>query len=128
MVAQKSVASKAPAKTPKVNAAGNDKKKRSKKRQETYGTYIFRVLRQIHPEIGISKKAMSTMNSFVTDIFDKVAYESSRLCRINKKATLSCREIQTAVRLVLPGELARHAVSEGTKAVNKFTGGKNPAQ
>lgn len=127
MVAQKSVASKAPAKTPKTKAAADgDKKKRSKKRTETYGTYIFRVLRQIHPEIGISKKAMSTMNSFVTDIFDKVAYESSRLCRINKKATLSCREIQTAVRLVLPGELARHAVSEGTKAVNKFTGGKNP--
>ncbi|CAH2021271.1 unnamed protein product [Acanthoscelides obtectus] len=27
------------------------------------------------------------------------------------------REIQTAVRLLLPGELAKHAVSEGTKAV-----------
>ena len=26
-----------------------------------------------------------------------------------------------AVRLVLPGELAKHAVSEGTKAVTKFT-------
>ena len=31
------------------------------------------------------------------------------------------REIQTAVRLLLPGELAKHAVSEGTKAVTKFT-------
>ena len=27
---------------------------------------------------------------------------------------------QTAVRLILPGELAKHAVSEGTKAVTKF--------
>lgn len=25
------------------------------------------------------------------------------------------------VRLILPGELAKHAVSEGTKAVTKFT-------
>lgn len=32
-------------------------------------------------------------------------------------------EIQTAVRLILPGELAKHAVSEGTKAVTKFTSG-----
>jgi histone H2B len=39
----------------------------------------------------------------------------------NGKATISSREIQTAVRLVLPGELAKHAVSEGTKAVTKFT-------
>lgn len=128
MVAQKSVASKAPAKAPKTVKAAGDKKKRSKKRQETYSTYIFRVLRQIHPEIGISKRAMQTMNSFINDTFEKVAYESSRLVRLNKKATLSCREIQTAVRLVLPGELARHAVSEGTKAVNKFTGGKAQAQ
>lgn len=40
--------------------------------------------------------------------------------RIGKKATLSSRDMQTAVRLVLPGELSKHAVSEGTKAVTKF--------
>ena len=34
---------------------------------------------------------------------------------------LPSREIQTAVRLMLPGELAKHAVSEGTKAVTKYT-------
>ena len=33
---------------------------------------------------------------------------------------LSSREIQTSVRLMLPGELSKHAVSEGTKAVTKF--------
>ncbi|KAH7641615.1 hypothetical protein HUG17_4660 [Dermatophagoides farinae] len=34
------------------------------------------------------------------------------------------REVQTAVRLLLPGELAKHAVSEGTKAVTKYTSSK----
>ena len=29
--------------------------------------------------------------------------------------------MQTGVRLVLPGGLAKHAVSEGTKAVTKFS-------
>jgi hypothetical protein len=58
---------------------------------------------------------MSIMNSFVTDIFTRVAEESSRLAHYNKKSTISSREIQTAVRLLLPGELAKHAVSEGTK-------------
>merc|ERR1712224_750575 len=52
---------------------------------------------------------------------EKVASEASRLTRYTKKGTLSSREIQTAVRLILPGELAKHAVSEGTKAVTKFT-------
>jgi len=72
-------------------------------------------------ETGISTKGMSVMNSFVTDIFDKVMVEAGKLVRYNKKSTLSSREIQTAVRLALPGELAKHAVSEGTKAVTKFT-------
>ena len=55
------------------------------------------------------------------DIFEKIATESAKLSRYNKKPTVTSREIQTAVRLVLPGELAKHAVSEGTKAVTKFT-------
>uniref|UniRef100_A0A383WDC6 Histone H2B n=1 Tax=Tetradesmus obliquus TaxID=3088 RepID=A0A383WDC6_TETOB len=69
----------------------------------------------------ISSKAMSIMNSFISDIFEKIAGEASRLARYNKKPTITSREIQTAVRLILPGELAKHAVSEGTKAVTKFT-------
>ncbi|KAJ3680824.1 hypothetical protein LUZ60_015313 [Juncus effusus] len=77
--------------------------------------------KRVHPDIGISSKAMSIMNSFINDIFEKLATEASRLARYNKKPTITSREIQTSVRLVLPGELAKHAVSEGTKAVTKFT-------
>ncbi|KAL6200496.1 hypothetical protein ACLB2K_030277 [Fragaria x ananassa] len=125
--AEKTVAEKAPAeKKPKAGKklpkeAGDKKKKRNKKSVETYKIYIFKVLKQVHPDIGISSKAMGIMNSFINDIFEKLAQESSRLARYNKKPTITSREIQTAVRLVLPGELAKHAVSEGTKAVTKFT-------
>lgn len=97
------------------------KKKKVKKSSETYKIYLFKVLKQVHPDIGISSKAMGIMNSFINDIFEKLAMESARLARYNKKPTITSREIQTAVRLVLPGELAKHAVSEGTKAVTKFT-------
>ncbi len=64
---------------------------------------------------------MGIMNSFINDIFEKLAQEAARLARYNKKPTITSREIQTAVRLILPGELVKHAVSEGTKAVTKFT-------
>ena len=83
-------------------------------------SYIYKVLKQVHPNTGISKRGMSILNSFINDIFERLALEASRLSRYNKKSTLSSREIQTAVRLLLPGELAKHAVSEGTKAVTKF--------
>ena len=112
------------AKTPSKNSKSAKAKKggkRRKRRVETYSSYIYKVLKQVHPDTGMSKKGMSIMNSFINDIFEKVSSEAGKLVRYNKKATLSSREVQTAVRLVLPGELAKHAVSEGTKAVTKFT-------
>ncbi len=102
--------------TKKVAKSG----KRSAKRTESYSSYIYKVLKQVHPHTGISKRGMSILNSFINDIFERIATEAAKLARYNKKATLSSREIQTGVRLVLPGELAKHAVSEGTKAVTKF--------
>ncbi len=79
------------------------------------------VLKQVHPDTGISSKAISILNSFIQDQFEKIATEAAKLARYSKKPTVTSREIQTAVRLILPGELAKHAVSEGTKAVTKFT-------
>ena len=105
-----------------ARAAGDKKKK--KKRKESYAIYIYKVLKQVHPDTGISSKAMSIMNSFVNDIFERIAAEASRLAHYNKRTTITSREIQTAVRLLLPGELAKHAVSEGTKAVTKYTSSK----
>ena len=99
-------------------------KKRRKKRRESYAIYIYKVLKQVHPDTGVSSKAMSIMNSFVNDIFERIAGEASRLAHYNKRTTITSREIQTAVRLLLPGELAKHAVSEGTKAVTKYTSSK----
>merc|ERR1711971_786515 len=110
---------------PKATGDKDKKKKSSKsKRKESYGIYIYKVLKQVHPDTGISSKSMSIMNSFVNDIFERIAAESSRLAHYNKRSTISSREIQTAVRLLLPGELAKHAVSEGTKAVTKYTSSK----
>ena len=97
------------------------KSMRRRKRTEHFGIYIYKVLKQVHPDTGISKKSMSIMNSFINDIFDRMAQESVKLVRYNKKKTLSSREMQTAIRLMLPGELSKHAVSEGTKAVTKYT-------
>ncbi|XP_053446511.1 histone H2B type 2-F isoform X1 [Nycticebus coucang] len=102
-----------------------DGKKRKRSRKESYSVYVYKVLKQVHPDTGISSKAMGIMNSFVNDIFERIAGEASRLAHYNKRSTITSREIQTAVRLLLPGELAKHAVSEGTKAVTKYTSSKS---
>jgi histone H2B len=108
----------------KAKAVRTGDKKRKRRRRESYAIYIYKVLKQVHPDTGISSKAMSIMNSFVNDIFERIAAEASRLAHYNRRSTITSREIQTAVRLLLPGELAKHAVSEGTKAVTKYTSSK----
>ena len=119
---------KAPAPGPEVakkkrgRPAKGEKVKR-KKKPESYATFIYKVLKQVHPDIGISSKAMSVMDSFSNDVFQKLAAEASMLARHNKRISITSRDFQTAVRLILPGELSKHAVSEGTKAVTKYTTG-----
>ncbi|CAK8676375.1 unnamed protein product, partial [Clavelina lepadiformis] len=115
------VSSKGNKKAVKKAVPADKQKKKRAKRKESFSIYIYKVLKQVHPDTGISSKAMSIMNSFVNDIFERIASEASRLAHYNKRSTISSREIQTAVRLLLPGELAKHAVSEGTKAVTKYT-------
>lgn len=124
------MASKVPAAKKRAGKAksgaveGSDKKKKRGRRKESYAIYRYKVLKQVHPDTGISSKAMGIMISFVNDIFEHIAVESSRLAHYNKKSTISSREIQTAIRLLLPGELAKHAVSKGSKAVTKYTSSK----
>ncbi|RLM61037.1 histone H2B.5-like [Panicum miliaceum] len=63
---------------------GKKGKKKAKKSVETYKIYIFKVLKQVHPDIGISSKAMSIMNSFINDIFEKLVVEAAKLTWYNK--------------------------------------------
>ena len=88
-----------------------DGKKRKCSRKKSYSVYVYKVLKQVHPDTGISSKAMGIMNSFVNDIFERITGEASSLAHYNKYLTITSREIQTAGRLMLPGELAKHAVS-----------------
>eukprot|EP00994_Dinema_validum_P005905 NODE_4126_length_494_cov_83.982022_g3526_i0.p3 GENE.NODE_4126_length_494_cov_83.982022_g3526_i0~~NODE_4126_length_494_cov_83.982022_g3526_i0.p3 ORF type:complete len:91 (+),score=17.75 NODE_4126_length_494_cov_83.982022_g3526_i0:29-301(+) len=84
--------------------------------------YVARVLKQVNNSKGItiSSKAMAIVNSFVNDIFERVAVEAASVARNNKVKTVSSRAMQTAVRLALPGDLAKHAMAEGTKALASF--------
>jgi histone H2B len=52
---------------------------RKKNVPETYSVYLYRVLKQVHPETGISKRSMSIMNSFINDVFSRLCEESSKL-------------------------------------------------
>lgn len=86
----------------------------------SYKRYVFKVLKQVHPEMGISSKGMIVINGLMNDMFERLADEAAKLCKYTGRLTMSSREIQGAVRLVLPGELGKHAIAEGIKAVTTY--------
>ncbi|XP_041063324.1 histone H2B type 2-E-like [Carcharodon carcharias] len=96
-------------------------KKRRKSCKQNYSTYVYRVLNQVHPSTRILSKAMNVMNPFVVDIFNSIGSEALHLIHCNKRCAILAREIQSAIRLMLPGKLAKHTVSEDTKAVTTYT-------
>lgn len=81
-----------------ATAASGEKKKRGKTRKETYSSYIYKgeffvsrektrsffhnkqlltrllspVLKQVHPDTGISTRAMSILNSFVNGMLSRL--------------------------------------------------------
>ena len=90
------------------------------KKKESFSIYIYKVLKQVHQDTGISKTSMAVMNSFIRDIFEQICLEASKLVRTNNRQTLSAREIKSSIELILPGELAKHAIIEGNKAMSKY--------
>lgn len=95
-----------------TKAPKKDGKKRKRSRKESYSICMYKVLKQVHPDTGISSKAVGIANSFANDIFERIAGEASRLAHY-KRSTVTSRESQTALRLLLPGELAQARLVRG---------------
>jgi len=86
----------------------------------TFDLYIRRVLRQVHPDTGVTNDVIQQLNSVLTTLGKKLSARAGELAKSRGAQTVTARDVQTAVRSLLPGELSKHAVSEGVKAVTKF--------
>ncbi|XP_059502953.1 histone H2B 1.2-like [Stegostoma tigrinum] len=87
------------------------RKERRKSRKESRSIHLYRVMKQIHPETGISSKAMSVRSSITYDIF---------------QGGFLLGPLQQAQHLQFLGDLechvpaaAKHTESAGIKAVTK---------
>ena len=81
--------------------------------EDAFNLFIFRVLKEQCPDFSISKKAMRTMNSINAEKFSQLMSECRSLVVNGKKSTLSSKEVETACKLTIFGELGQNAVAEG---------------
>lgn len=96
------------------------KKRRQHGRQDSYASYIYKMLKTLNKDIGLSKKSMNVLVSLVDDMFNRIFEEACRMAQTNQRVTLTSREIIAASRSVLPGELADHARAEALRACKRY--------
>nr|XP_003461969.1 histone H2B subacrosomal variant-like [Cavia porcellus] len=85
-----------------------------------YSLYVSRVLKEVVPERAISSCTVNIMNTLIDDIFERISEEAHHLMCSQKRCTLTPKDIQKAVYLLLPRKLAKYAVAFGDGAVDRY--------
>merc|ERR1712226_935055 len=107
------------AKAGKTSAQKAQRKAHRKKRRELLRLRL-QGLEKHPPRVGYLQEGHERHELFRRRSFERLALEASKLARVHGKQTMTSNDVQSAVKLVLPGDLAEHAIAEGTRALNKF--------
>nr|XP_005594315.2 histone H2B type F-M-like [Macaca fascicularis] len=104
----------------KTRGLRGSRRRHANRRRDSFGdsfaAYFPQVLKQVHQGLSLSPESVSVMDSMVHDILDRIATEAGRLARYAKRVTITSRDIQVAVRLLLPGKMGKFAEAQGTNA------------
>ena len=95
-------------------------KKTRRRTDVNFETYLYKILKQVHPTIGISSSTLKSMNSLIFGLAKQISLRGLDFALLDGRRTITSREIQSAVYSIFPGELAKHAVKEGSKAVMNY--------
>lgn len=95
-------------------------KSKRKRGKPTLKTHIYKVLKRLHPEVGISKKGMEVMRDILTNVTDTLIHNVNQLMMHDDRETVTQEDIKTAVKLVFVDKLVKHAYEDGDKAIREF--------
>nr|QBK86552.1 MAG: histone 2A-domain-containing protein [Marseillevirus LCMAC102] len=114
--------------------ATTQKKKKTKsqhplpKGQIDFRSYISKLLHQVHPDMGMNQISKDELNAAINYIGEALTEKAVQLTDQSNRVTVSASDIQSAMFLVLPEELGRHAKGEGGKSVTKFLKSKGEGE
>lgn len=81
---------------------------------------IKKVLNDIYKDKNITDNALSQVNFIINFLAATLAQNARELTSLSNRETLSSQDVQAAVYNIMPGELSRHAIEEGNKALRNF--------
>jgi len=87
--------------------------------------FINVLYKQMHPDMKVNKISRSQLNQLLNLLTSAITEKAVFLNQKNKVKTISARTIQSAIQIILPGELRKQAISNGTMAVVKYIRSKD---
>lgn len=83
-------------------------------------TYIYRLLKSLHPKTGLSGSALKTLNNMSRINVERMMTNINNLMIGTKKKTISSYEVNSSVRLTLPRAIANDVLTKSTSAVEQY--------
>ncbi|KAH0471823.1 MAG: hypothetical protein KVP17_002473 [Porospora cf. gigantea B] len=109
-----------------IDKNGQIKKNQPRNRKTNpFRSAIWKLIKQEIGSMKVSNKSLEVFTSFVMDTFRRLVGEASELAKHGKKDTIQQRDVLTACKLTIGGELGRHAMMETQNALGKFSAGGN---
>lgn len=117
-------------KIPKNNQNNKIQKKKFRKIQKyhtsiNFHRYIRKILHSINSEYQITLEGIEITNNFLNDILMKIIMESSNLVKNSHKKTLQYKDIESACKLILPGQIREYAIMKGNDALSQYKNNLN---
>ena len=103
----------------------NNKAIIKKKKSHMFETYISKVLKQISTSNGITNNAKQQLNSILCYIIKHISILTIKLTMAAKKKTISLKEIENSLILVLSGKLLENSLKEGQKSCSNISNNEN---
>lgn len=76
----------------------------------------------MHPDLGSKSDTKLYLNKLLNILVKNIAYNVHLLVPTdNKNKIINYKTIESAIKLCFPDELLKHSMSEGLKAVAKYT-------
>lgn len=92
-----------------------------KKKSHYFELYISKVLKQISESSAITLNAKQQLNSLLLIILRYICNHIFKLISISKKKTISIKEVENSLKLILSGELLSNSTKEGIKSCEIYT-------
>ena len=96
------------------------KRRATPKHVRTYAVYIYRAMKAVVEDASVTKNSMAVLNSLCVDLAKRIIIDAAELTKYSKRSTIGARDIETATRLIMPGELGMHAMANGSRATLEF--------